>query len=327
MVGLKPECDGIEFIACDTVIKKNKPFNFASSVPLRKVLSGEVVLAWEMNGKPLPHIHGFPCRVLVLGHQGARSPKWIKKIIARVGPSLAPTQRKEYIWFPSQIGKHNVDYSRDMESTEWPVNSAIMAPKEGDVIVHDGWIEAMGWASAGGGRWIERVEVSTDDGSTWTSVGDHSMSPKRYWAWRLWKVKVPVPQEGWMRLAVRAFDNSANSQPQSERTIWNWKGYLNNSIHTISIYSANATYPQTAKRLAQMKAHGQSLVPLKQTLNFDPEEEDPADAFVEGWVFLLPGLAIWRLIKLPADQAQEPPSERQLNSLGVFDDSSCLQVF
>lgn len=111
--GIQPGCDEIEFIACDTVIKKNKvrwrakgaacleflqehlgdalyfppanafpskPFNFASSVPLRKVMTGEVVLAFEMNGTPLPHIHGFPCRVLVMGYQGARSPKWIKKV-------------------------------------------------------------------------------------------------------------------------------------------------------------------------------------------------------------------------------------------------------
>lgn len=155
------------------------------------------------------------------------------------------------------------------------------------------------------------------------------MSPKKLFAWRLWKTKIPCPKEGWVILCVRAFDNSANSQPQYERDIWNWKGwldswgndhqegvradlsfhfegYLNNAYHKIKIYSANLAYAQTAKRIAQvgrsrrgpasisvsvfddlvsnsqMKIHGDSLEPLKKTLAFDPELEDPADKFVEG---------------------------------------------
>lgn len=177
-------------------------------------------------------------------------------------------------------------------------------------------IECMGWAWAGGGRWVERVEVSTTDGATWHSIPEHNMSPKELFAWRLWKFSVPVPQEGWVMLCVRAFDCSANSQPATERQIWNWNGvcgalffirpfclllrtfpcsffacagYLNSAYHSIKIYSANTSYSQTAKRLAMLAAHGGSLEPLKKTLPFDPELEDPADKFEEGRRSPFPG--------------------------------------
>ena len=56
----------------DTYFKKGKVYNYVVSVPWRKVRIHEVMLAWEMNGKPLPKIHGYPLRVVVFGYIGAR---------------------------------------------------------------------------------------------------------------------------------------------------------------------------------------------------------------------------------------------------------------
>ena len=67
--------------------------------------TNEVMLAWEMNGKPLPHIHGYPLRVVVPGYIGARSVKWLTHINAIPEMSMSPVQRQEYIYFYSQIGK------------------------------------------------------------------------------------------------------------------------------------------------------------------------------------------------------------------------------
>ena len=79
-------------------------FNYAVSAPYRKVrMNEEVLLAWEMNGQPLPKIHGYPLRVVVTGFIGARSCKWVYRINALPEPSMGPVQRQEYLYFTSQV--------------------------------------------------------------------------------------------------------------------------------------------------------------------------------------------------------------------------------
>lgn len=70
--GLKEGAGHIEFMGVDTYFKKGQVYNYVVSVPWRKVRIHEVMLAWEMNGKPLPKIHGYPLRAVVFGYIGAR---------------------------------------------------------------------------------------------------------------------------------------------------------------------------------------------------------------------------------------------------------------
>ena len=79
-------------------------YNYAVSVPWRKVRANEeVLLAWEMNGEPLPKIHGAPLRLVVTGYIGARSCKWVYRINALEEPSLGPVQRQEYLYYTQQV--------------------------------------------------------------------------------------------------------------------------------------------------------------------------------------------------------------------------------
>ena len=85
--------------------RKNNVYNYAVSVPWRKVRQNEeVLLAWEMNGKPLPKMHGYPLRVVVTGYIGARSAKWVYKINAQEEPSMGPVQSAEYLYYSQQVG-------------------------------------------------------------------------------------------------------------------------------------------------------------------------------------------------------------------------------
>ena len=70
--GLKSDAGHLEFLGADTYFKKGQVYNYVVSVPWRKVRLHEVMLAWEMNGKPLPKIHGYPLRAVVFGYIGAR---------------------------------------------------------------------------------------------------------------------------------------------------------------------------------------------------------------------------------------------------------------
>ncbi|KAL7415976.1 Oxidoreductase, molybdopterin-binding domain-containing protein [Mrakia frigida] len=262
--GVKNETSHVEFIGADTYFKKNTVYNYAVSVPYRKVMSNfdEVILAYQMNGVPLPKIHGGPLRVVVAGYIGARSTKWLTRINVLDEPSNGPVQRQEYLYFNHQFGKHNVTYSHGFSIQDMPVASAILFPAPKSVQVHDGFIDVAGWAYSGGGRWIERVEVSTDGGFNWFEVPEKNLSPKFYHAKRLWHMSVPVIAEGWLELCVRAWDNACNTQPTNPRDAWNWTLHVTSTVHRMKVYSVNRNNAATRERLEKLEAAGDGIEPL-----------------------------------------------------------------
>jgi sulfite oxidase len=207
--GLKDNGKHVEFFGADTYFKKGQVYNYGVSVPTYKMKNQEVLLAWEMNGKPLPKIHGYPLRVVVAGYIGARSCKWLYRINVINEPSMAPVQQKEYLYYSPQIGKHNATYSNGFSIQTMPVSSAIMTPINHEQIIHDGKIKLTGWAYSGSG-WPERVEVSGDGGSIWYEVPYYKMSRKYFHAWRVWEYEMPVDAEGWLEFCVRTWDNALN---------------------------------------------------------------------------------------------------------------------
>ncbi|KAF1850362.1 molybdopterin binding oxidoreductase [Cucurbitaria berberidis CBS 394.84] len=271
--GFKNNSKHVEFFGADTYFKKGHVYNYAVSVPTRKVKINEVMLAWEMNGEALPPIHGAPLRVVVMGYIGARSVKWLTRINAIEDPSMAPVQMKEYIYYTPQMGKQNVTYSNGFSIQTMPVASAIMTPVDKDVIVHDGKIKLTGWAYSGSG-WPERVEVSNDGGGVWYEVPYQQLSTKYFHAWRTWEFEIPVDAEGWLEFCVRCWDDALNTQPTFVRSAWNWDLHVTSSCHRVKLYSVNRSKPATAKRLKQLEERGASMLPLTRPLPFDLETDD-----------------------------------------------------
>ncbi|KAM0131298.1 hypothetical protein ACHAP3_006950 [Botrytis cinerea] len=271
----------LEFLGADTYFKKGEVYNYAVSVPWRKVKINEVLLAWEMNGEPLPKIHGFPLRAVVFGYIGARSCKWLTRINVLPHESLGPVQKKEYLYYNSQVGKHNATYSSGFSIQDMPVSSAIMSPIDMDQIVHDGTIKMRGWAYSGGGHWPVRVEVSGDGGNIWYEVPYENLSEKYYHAWRLWEIDLPVDAEGWLELVVRCWDNSMNTQPTFVRSTWNWDLHVTSSCHRIKVFSINKSRPKTAARLQMYEKLGVPFLPITQPGPFELEEDDAYDAEME----------------------------------------------
>ncbi|CAG7558055.1 unnamed protein product [Fusarium equiseti] len=249
--GLKDGAKHLELYGADTYFKGGQCMNYLVSVPWSKVKANEVILAWEMNGEPLPKIHGAPVRAVVMGYIGARSCKWLYRIKAIETPSLAPVQSREYLYFQQQTGKHNQLPTMGIQIQEMPVSSAIMSPWNKEVVIHDGEIEVTGWAYSGGGRWPERVEISADGGFVWYPVPIENLSPKHKFAWRTFKGKVPCDHEGWIELVVRCWDNSLNTQP-------------------MEVYSVNAKREATRKRLMEFNEHGESFTPITRPTGFVP---------------------------------------------------------
>jgi len=115
---------------------------------------------------------------------------------------------------------------------ELSVTSVITAPAPGAEIV-GGSVLVQGYATAGGSRSVERVDVSTDDGQTWTTA-TLSESDKTPWTWRFWEARLELP-EGTHTITARAWDSAANTQPEDPRRIWNFKGYMNNAWDRVTV--------------------------------------------------------------------------------------------
>lgn len=216
---------------------------FSTAVDPRK----DVLLAFEMNGEPIPRDHGYPLRVIVPGTVGARNVKFVHRIVLSNVESPSFWQQRDYRGFPP-----NIDYSREdywkfagESIQELPVQSAITEPRNGFVHVVDdasdsSVVTVKGYAWSGGGRNIIRVDVSADGGKTWNpAVLNESGRRQKYnraWAWTPWELDVEVPPgTKSLEITCKAVDSSYNVQPDTIAPIWNMRGVLNNAWHRVDV--------------------------------------------------------------------------------------------
>jgi sulfite oxidase len=229
--GIVPEAQHVAFLGMDEIEREGELFGFGGSIPIEKAMSSETLLAYEMNGEPLPRLHGFPLRTIVPGYIGARSVKWLTNIHVQAHPSTNYFQAHAYKLFPADVKVEQADWSTGHMLGELPINSTICYPQEGETL-EAGPILMQGYAIAEMGAYIERVELSVDEGSTWTSaILVEQSSP---WSWRFWEATLNLPA-GTYQIAVRAWDSAGRTQPKDARQIWNCKGYLNNAWHRVKI--------------------------------------------------------------------------------------------
>jgi sulfite oxidase len=215
----------VEFLAPDIAQEARPVQSYGSSIPLNKASSEEVLLAWQMNGQPLPRAHGGPVRVVVRGYIGARSVKWVTAITVRRGPSQNYFQALDYRILPPDADPDTVAEGDGISLSTLPLNCDILTPADGDQ-VEAGALTIRGWAMAGDGRSVERVDVSLDDGQSWRQAELHHAHSK--WAWSLWSLTIDIAS-GPLRIIARAWDDTAVTQPESPASLWNPRGYGNNS--------------------------------------------------------------------------------------------------
>jgi sulfite oxidase len=213
------------FLGLDEADRAEAGVRFGGSIPLAKALSPETLLAYEMNGEPLRPEHGFPLRVVVPGYVGARCVKWLSAITLEREPSDNYFQRRSYRLFPPGVREGDIDWERGLMLGELAVNSAICRPGDGEVLP-TGPVILEGWALAGGGRLVERVDVSADGGERWVQA--ELRGERDPWQWRLWRAELELAA-GEHELVARAWDSAASTQPEDPSKLWNLKGYANNA--------------------------------------------------------------------------------------------------
>ena len=167
---------------------------FAESLPMSLIQGApEVMVAYNLDGAPLPIGHGFPARMLIPGHYGMKAPKWLDSI------NLVDHESGGF-W----------------EQQGWDHNAVIKTTARFDV-PHDGDTVKLGPVQLGGvafagTRGIRSVEYSTDGGSSWNQA--QFEAPLSALTWVIWHVTWQPGAEGGYRLLVRATDGQGNSQDQ-----------------------------------------------------------------------------------------------------------------
>ncbi|KAI8354179.1 Oxidoreductase, molybdopterin-binding domain-containing protein [Blakeslea trispora] len=211
---------------------------YGSSIPLSKALDefGDVLLAYEMNYQTLSRDHGFPIRVVVPGYIGGRSVKYLKSITIQEHESLSFYQRRDYKILPESISceeQANSYWCKVPSIGEYNVQSYVCSPEDG---IHEGpslHQVVQGYALSGGGRSIQRIDVSGDDGKSWVVAQLHQPAAKdnncRVWGWCLWSAVVATKRN--VRIVSRATDSSGNIQ--QEYPVWNYRGVMNNAWRTV----------------------------------------------------------------------------------------------
>ncbi|PYT78321.1 MAG: sulfite oxidase-like oxidoreductase [Acidobacteria bacterium] len=227
--GVKPAGKHVMFGGLDEVPGKVPPF--IRSIPIEKAIDGDTLVALNMNGARLTKHHGFPARVVVPGWIGAASCKWVTeiKVLDREfdGNFMSPGYRMPNQ--PVQPGEA-VNVADTHPATALKVKSLIASPSDGASVksraIH---IQGVAWA---GEADIEKVEVSTDSGTTWQPA-QLSKNHSRY-AWRRWSHFWKAPRGGDYTILSRATDSDGHTQPDS--VPWNPSGYLINVVDQVKIH-------------------------------------------------------------------------------------------
>lgn len=210
----------ILFSGHDRGIDQEVEQDYERSLPLEEALSEGVILAYEMNGQPLPPQHGFPLRLVVPEWYGMASVKWLKSITAIAEPFQGVQQTLLY------------RYKQSEEDSGMPVTRknphALMIPpgipdylsrtrhiKTGRTLV-----EGRAWSGYGQ---VERVQFSPDGGRTWDDA-DLGQPVGRF-GWRGWSYEWEAREPGEYELCVRATDAVGNTQPTDDEEAWNVGGY------------------------------------------------------------------------------------------------------
>ena len=216
------------FTGLDRGVEGGEEQAYARSLPVAEALTGDALLAYEINGVPLPPQHGFPLRLVVPGWYGMASVKWLKRISLLAEPFDGYQMRHSYR-LRQEEDEAGVPLSRIQ------VRSLVVPPGIPDFltrarVVEEGECALRGRAWSGEGE-VTGVEVSSDGGETWA---DAELGPPELgrFAWRAWTFAWDAKPGEW-ELCCRARDAAGNEQPLEPP--WNVGGYANNAVQRVAV--------------------------------------------------------------------------------------------
>ena len=228
--GIAPGAVEVLFTGLDSGVEGGVPQTYARALPLAEALGDDVLLAWGLNGGPLPPQHGFPLRLVVPGWYGMTNVKWLAHVELLHLPYDGYQQRRAY-----QLRAHPDDPG--VPVTRMMPRALLAPPGVPDFMsrtrhVPAGRLVLEGRAWSGWGE-IDGVAVSTDGGTSWTEA--EVEPPRARHAWRRFTLAWRA-EPGEHVLCCRARDSRGNEQPLTPP--WNVGGYANNAVQRIPVVVA-----------------------------------------------------------------------------------------
>jgi DMSO/TMAO reductase YedYZ molybdopterin-dependent catalytic subunit len=225
--GLRDDAVELLFTGLDRGIEGGEEQLYERSLPRAEALSDDALLAYELNGAPLPAQHGFPLRLVIAGWYGMAHVKWLGAITALTDPFRGYQQAVGYRLY-------DADGEAGAHVTRMLPRSLTIPPGIPDFMTRERFVDAgrvvlEGRAWSGWGP-IERVEVSTDGGASWHEARLGEVIGAR--AWRGWSYQWDAEPGGHV-IASRATDAVGNVQPVEPP--WNLKGYANNEVERVPV--------------------------------------------------------------------------------------------
>jgi DMSO/TMAO reductase YedYZ molybdopterin-dependent catalytic subunit len=224
--GISDGATDVLFTGLDRGLEGDEEQWYQRSLPLADVLGGDALLAFEVNGVPLPPQHGFPLRLVVPGWYGMTSVKWLGRITVLDAP------------FDGYQMSHSYRLRQEEDEEGVPLSMiqvrALMIPPGIPEFLSRSRIVPSGQCLLEGRAWCgaaEVVEVSTDGGATWAEAELEPASLGRF-AWRAWRFSWEATP-GEHELCCRARDADGNVQPLEAP--WNVGGYANNAVQRVRV--------------------------------------------------------------------------------------------
>lgn len=186
----------------------------------------DVLLAYEMNGEPLPYDHGYPVRVLVPSWVGIASIKWVGDIEVSAQPLFSPWNTTFYRLFgPAHPAQGSAPVTRQTIKSVFELASGATFPVGRGQVLH-----GRSWSGAGA---VARVDVSTDGGASWRTARLHDRP--RADTWTRWSVTWKPDATGATHLLARATDTAGRRQP--DVAVPNTQGYLFDAVvrHPVTV--------------------------------------------------------------------------------------------
>lgn len=225
--GLRPDAAELVFTGADHGIQGDVEQDYQWSFSLADIVRDDVLLAYEVNGQPLPPQHGYPLRLLVSDWYGMCSVKWLRRVTAVAEP-----------FDGFQLSAYQLRQDPDgpgTRVTRKAVRAMMLPPGFSDFPARQRFVDAgrrelIGRAWSGWGH-VTRVEVSTDGGASWSDAV-LGREPESSSAWRSWSFDWEATP-GERELVVRATDAAGNIQPMDPP--WNYGGFMNNMPQRVPV--------------------------------------------------------------------------------------------
>jgi DMSO/TMAO reductase YedYZ molybdopterin-dependent catalytic subunit len=226
--GMQAKGRHIQFQGADRPIVATVPL-FIRSIPLEKALHPDTILAYEMNGRPLPLLHGAPLRVITPGWMADSCTKWLTDITVQAEEAKGFYMQTAYRVPTTPVEQGTAASGQSIPVEAMVVKSLVAAPQEGET-VKSGLVIIQGVAWGGEVK-VAKVEVSFDEGKKWDTA--RLVGEDRPYAWRQWQFVWKAKTAGTFTILCRATDVRGATQPAT--TPWNPSGFLWNGWDHVSV--------------------------------------------------------------------------------------------